>query len=171
MSALRVVLTGGPCAGKTTVLNELSKLGFATVPEAAEILLRKHRFRNSVNFQKKICKLQLKLEEETEPRYGLVFFDRGLPDGIAYMEMINRRIPKLEKLSKGRYDFVFVLDRLPFRSEGIRIESGDDEAEELHNRIINVYKRLNYTVFNVPVAPPKDRVRFILSKLGVYRRA
>ena len=37
----RYVLTGGPCSGKTTVLNILAKCGYPVVPELAREMIEK----------------------------------------------------------------------------------------------------------------------------------
>ena len=72
----RICLTGGPCAGKTTALSELSliltQMGFRVlqVPEAIMIMKRggvmvdtnAMTFTQAVKFQKTLIKLQMDLE-------------------------------------------------------------------------------------------------------------
>ena len=98
----KVVLTGGPCGGKTTALTELKTrleaLGFLVlcVPEAATLLFAggiPHPADEAAgfNFQKGLLKMQIALEDEftaqakASGRPCVVFFDRGLMDGKAYM--------------------------------------------------------------------------------------
>ena len=73
----RICLTGGPCAGKTTALTEISQalnqLGFRVllVPEAATVLKKggalittsKMSFTDAVKFQMNLMKLQMALED------------------------------------------------------------------------------------------------------------
>ena len=73
----RICLTGGPCAGKTTALTELTlvlqQMGFRVlqVPEAATIMKKggalimthKMSFAQAVGFQKNLMKLQMDLED------------------------------------------------------------------------------------------------------------
>jgi putative protein kinase ArgK-like GTPase of G3E family len=73
----RIVLTGGPCAGKTTALTELSlsliQMGFKVllVPEAATVMKRggaliqtsKMSFADAVRYQMNLVKLQMALED------------------------------------------------------------------------------------------------------------
>ncbi|MGH7171719.1 MAG: ATP/GTP-binding protein [Gemmataceae bacterium] len=100
----RVVLTGGPCAGKTTCLRALrARFGeqIVTVPEAATLLLDSglpppghERVRHAEEewshaFQGAILSLQQTLEETWERlarrcRARLLVCDRGLLDGAAY---------------------------------------------------------------------------------------
>lgn len=76
MPITRICVTGGPCAGKTTALSELSlvltQMGFRVlqVPEAIMILKKggvsvdtnSMTFPQAVKFQKLLIKLQMDLE-------------------------------------------------------------------------------------------------------------
>ncbi len=89
----RVVLTGGPGAGKSAVL-ELAKLFFCThvqtLPEAAGIVFggrfpRNGRPRIRQAAQQAIFHVQHALEATIEPASAaVVLCDRGTPDGSAY---------------------------------------------------------------------------------------
>ena len=77
MPITRICLTGGPCAGKTTALAELSlvlnQMGFRVlqVPEALTILKKggvqtdptQMNFIQAVKFEKLLMKLQMDLEQ------------------------------------------------------------------------------------------------------------
>lgn len=99
----RVVLTGGPCGGKTTALAEikarLEALGFLILclPEVATLLFGggapfPHDDDTTIAFQKNLLKLQLALEEAMEDIANasgrdrcVLLMDRGAMDGKAYM--------------------------------------------------------------------------------------
>lgn len=98
----RIVLTGGPCGGKTTALAEikarLESLGFLIlcVPEVATLLFGggapfPHDEASALTFQKNLLKLQLSLEEAfielatQSGRPSVILLDRGAMDGKAYM--------------------------------------------------------------------------------------
>lgn len=91
--ARRVVLTGGPGAGKTAVL-ELIRLFFCvhvrTLPEAAGIVFggrfpRNNRLEVRQASQRAIFHVQRELEAtETPERAAVVLCDRGTLDGAAY---------------------------------------------------------------------------------------
>eukprot|EP00966_Prymnesium_polylepis_P161554 3733654-Prymnesium_polylepis.1 len=115
----RVVLTGGPCGGKTTALSEikarLEALGFLVlcIPEAATMLFGggcpfPHDETSGFVFQKNLLKLQIALEEaftelgEASGRKCMMLFDRGLMDGKAYMSASQARRARARESDRQR---------------------------------------------------------------------
>ena len=104
MKNLKVVLTGGPCAGKTTAIEEIQKeftekgYNVYIVPEVPTILINSgiRPFGDDSlsleEFQKYVIDLQLKLETlaekaaKTAGKDSIIICDRGLLDGQAYVE-------------------------------------------------------------------------------------
>jgi len=94
--AYRIVLTGGPSAGKTTLLALLTKKYGSAVgiaPEAATILFRGGfprpvTFEDRIHTQRSIFALQRELEMAAQEKIttGAIFCDRGSLDGGAYYE-------------------------------------------------------------------------------------
>lgn len=102
MTLPKIVLTGGPCAGKSTTLVELSqKFGdkLVIVPEAATLLLssgfpvpgKDVRWSEEwqQSFQEVVAKLQISLEQSyalvaQQKNAKVIICDRGLLDGAAY---------------------------------------------------------------------------------------
>lgn len=106
MNVTRILLTGGPCAGKTTALAEiqqdLTQLGYKVlvVPEAATLLMKGGAMivsaaftaQQGLLFQKGLMKLQIALEESfleigqmVTDQNVVILIDRGLLDGSAYV--------------------------------------------------------------------------------------
>jgi predicted ATPase len=89
----KIVLTGGPGAGKTAIL-EFMRLAFCRhviiLPEAAGILFsggfpRNHSPTRLMAAQRAIFHVQRQLEETTaEDNAAIIVCDRGTPDGSAY---------------------------------------------------------------------------------------
>ena len=103
----RILITGGPCAGKTTAMadiaGQLTQFGYKVliVPEAATLIMKggamiaSNDFSNEQGFmfQKTLMKLQIALENVyvdignmVQDTNVVVLIDRGLLDGSAYVE-------------------------------------------------------------------------------------
>ena len=167
MKDLKVILTGGPSSGKTTLITELEKRNYSVVHEVARHVLEERK-----NFeptkseweirQKMIYEKQLSEENNSQ---GLVFFDRSILDGIAYSKHLIGFVPYVA--AKTNYDLVFNLERLPFVNDGLRIESGDEEAQELHEKILNTYLENGYSPIEIP-AIKDDSIPRAISRRADY---
>ena len=112
---VRIVLTGGPCAGKSSSLAHFTEAakceGFDvyTAPEAATLIFNcglafPESEEKILEFQKALFKLQLQMERSmthmaaTTGRPSIIIFDRGLMDGRAYMtsEMWEQLLDEVE---------------------------------------------------------------------------
>jgi predicted ATPase len=126
----RIVLTGGPCGGKSSSMSHLSEFlrahGFSVylVPEAATLMMQAGvSFANCtrdqlIDTQAELCRVQLSLEDSmyrlalqhTSP--AVILSDRGAMDGKAYLEsdmwndMLKRNNWTTRTLREGRYDGV-----------------------------------------------------------------
>lgn len=170
----KIVITGGPSSGKTSLIRELERRRLATVPEAATILIKEGRFhplKDPLSFQREVLKLQLKLEGEAERRGAPVLFcDRGVYDGIAYLRFYNLP-PELIPFPKGRrYDLVFYLEQLPYVKDEVRFET-PEEAARIARLIKAVYEELGYDPIPVPPLPIEERadlvVKLTSERLGI----
>lgn len=169
----RYVLTGGPGSGAGTLLRELAIRGYHTVPEAA----RHHIERNNIRgistlelrrhneaFQNEVLRLKIEIENIT-PKRRVVFFERGIPDSLAYFELDGLPNSGLPRRLSGRYRKVFWLSPLPvYRKDRARIE---DEAtsRKIGGLIKKWYRRLGYDLVTVPVMYLEERAEFVLARL------
>lgn len=168
------VITGGPCSGKTTIVNMLAERGYKTTVEDARHYIdsqlaigktvkeiRKHQ----AEFQLKVLNLQIDQESSLLPD-ELVFLDRAIPDARAYYLFLD--IPEDDVLTKMMvivsYKKIFILDYLPLVEDYARQE--DRAAQKkIHQLITEVYGSLPFPIIHVPVLPPEQRVDLILSNL------
>jgi predicted ATPase len=151
--AVKIVITGGPSGGKTTLIEALQReMGsvVAVVPEAASILYRGGfpRIKSAAGLrhgQKAIYAVQRELEELVDsehPKVQLIICDRGSLDSIAYWPQPESHFFKALKTSRrkelARYQWVIHLDTAsrPFydTTNPIRTESFN-EATLLNERI------------------------------------
>jgi predicted ATPase len=168
------VVTGGPSSGKSTVIRALKDMGYKTTIELERHYIDLQRMNgrstdeiraNQRQFQHKVLNLQIDLERRLDPKEQ-IFFDRALPDEVAYYEYFKLDPDEklVEYLKTASYKKIFIMDLLPLDSDYARTE--DREAQlDLHNRIIDVYKKRGEPIVFVPVLPVKERVQFLLDHL------
>ncbi len=168
----KYVITGGPCVGKTTVLELLATKGHAILPEAARMIIEEETLRGSdvlpwknlVKFQEAVVEQQLK--NEADAKADAIFLDRSLVDGFAYCTLGG--IPAPERLSKnavGRYEKVFLLEPLSvYAKDGARTED-ERTAKLIHDEIAKAYAGFGYEPIVVPALSPEERIIFILERL------
>jgi predicted ATPase len=169
------VLTGAACCGKTTLINQLAAKGFKTLPEAARQyidgeLAKGRTFAEMFgNAADEICMTDMQREAERRLRTAdIVFLDRALPDSITFYRFCGLDPNELvADCLRRRYAAVFLLDRLPFRQDGARLEH-DATSDLLDTWLARDYGTLGYDVVRVPVRPPEERLAFVLNCLTVW---
>jgi predicted ATPase len=118
------VVTGGPSSGKTTVIKELAKLDYRVCPGAARVYIDQEMAKgkslkeirsDEINFQRKVLKIKIKIEK-TAPKNKMVFFDRAIPDSIAYWQICGLNLKEVIQIClKNQYQKIFFLEQLPFK--------------------------------------------------------
>ncbi|HME86886.1 MAG TPA: ATP-binding protein [Candidatus Nanoarchaeia archaeon] len=170
----KYVITGGPSSGKTTIIGELRKQGHKVIDEVARDVITTNPRLGPLERELEIFRRQL--EREIKTNYAnaeRIFLDRGLLDVHAYCNLLLGYIPSdiARYDAKNRYAEVFVLDRLPFKEDGVRMEKDDDEAEKVHTALINTYQNHGYKPIHVPVfkgeieESVKKRIEFIMESV------
>lgn len=154
----RIVITGGPGAGKTALLEIIKKYfcqHVAIVPEAASILFSggflRHKNESAIKAaQRAIYYVQRELEQliEDEAQSALTICDRGTIDASAYWpgseENFWFEVKSSKELELLRYDAVIHL-RTPSLAHGynhsnpVRIETAE-EAALIDERIAKVWE-------------------------------
>ena len=168
------VITGGPCTGKTTVVELLASRGYKTTIEHARHYIDTQKIKgrtveeikeNKKQFQLGVLNMQIEQEAELDPKDS-VFLDRALPDAMAYYQFLGLDYDErlVEQCNKYCYNKVFILDRLPLINDYARLED-EEEQIRIHNLIISVYEKFPCPIVHVPVIPPNDRVNFILENI------
>ena len=164
----KIVITGGPCAGKTTAMswiaNTFTKQGYAVliVPETATSLMTSGvspaTMENNVEYQK----VQVFLQKEKEKAYEyaahhikgdkvLIVYDRGVLDNRAYMEeedfnLVLNEMGSNLVVERDSYDAVFHLvtaadgaeDAYTLSNNGARTET-IEQARAVDKRLIHAW--------------------------------
>ncbi len=167
------IITGAPCSGKTSVIKEIEQRGTTVVHEVARAFidrqlgqgLRLDQIKaDMLQFERHILHAKIRIEDslaEIEP----VFFDRGVPDSIAYFELEG--LDPAEPLNysrRKRYRRIFFFERFDFLNDEVRSE---DEmiAGRLNDLLLAAYEKIGYDIVRVPVMPVKDRTDLVLENI------
>lgn len=179
MTAKKIVITGGPGTGKSTIINELIKQGYTCYEEISRqvtLEAQKHGVNqlfltNPLVFSERLLQgRQNQFIDANKISNKCVFFDRGVHDVLAYLDYIEQEYPLhfIDTCNTCNYDFAFVLK--PFKaiytSDNERYENFD-QAVKIHNHILNTYKSFNYNLLDVPFDTVINRVNFILKTLNM----
>ena len=169
------VITGGPGTGKTSVVEELERLGYEVIGEAARIIAETdERFVGKAIYEIDWDAFHEAIIDWQKEEFGkigdrVVFIDRGLGDNLAYdkIHKVETSKEKLDFTNSFKHDKIFVLDFLDFyETDELRTET-KEEQEELHVAIIEAYEGLGYEIITVPFMSVAERVQFILDKVGL----
>lgn len=180
MKPLKIVITGGPGTGKTSLINALKQNGFCCCDEIIREMTLKakaqgdqeHLQRNPLTFVKDPYLFNKRLLRErieqfrkaSESHCPSIFFDRGIPDVLAYMDHFHQ--PYGEEFIKActtyRYDQVLILPpwKAIYTQDDARLENFE-ESKEIHEVLEKTYANLGYSPIEIPKGTVNDRLDFV----------
>lgn len=171
------LITGGPGAGKTTLIEALEKSGHACMPEAGRAIIRDQTAidgpalpgRDPAAFAEAMLMWEMCSHGEAERLPGPVFFDRGVPDVAGYLRLIGLPAPPhvdraARRIRYNRRAFMAPPWREIFAQDAERRQSFG-EAERTHDALVAAYRTYNYELVELPRAPVGERLRFVLDRL------
>ena len=177
MKTKKIVITGGPGTGKSTLINELTKRGFTCLEEISrQVTLNAKKegvnqlfLTNPLLFSELLLKGRYKQYMDADAiKADIAFFDRGVPDVLAYMDFIGDRYPVsfTETCKNVVYDTVFILKpwEAIYTVDNERYENFE-QALQIHDCLLNTYKNYNYQLIDVPFGTVENRTNYILEVL------
>ena len=104
--------------------------------------------------------------EDAVSRGEVYFFDRGIPDSVAYYRQARKPLDEeiLSAMRTIRYRKIFLLDLVDFVNDEARSET-PEQAMIIHTAIREAYVDQGYEIIEVPVLPVPGRADFILARL------
>jgi predicted ATPase len=168
------VITGGPGMGKTSLIGEMAKRGYTCVPEKGrQIIIHQMNIKGiALPWKSPTLFGELMFRQAHEDfltcgeQQQPVFFDRGIPDAIGYMELCRLQPGReMKGIAKNlRYHpLVFITPPWEeiYRNDTERKQSFS-EAVDTYEMMQKVYTRLGYQTLEIPKISIPDRADFLI---------
>jgi predicted ATPase len=165
------VITGASGAGKSALVAELARRGFATVPEPGRRLVEggaETPWDDPVGFAQAAIRLAVDDYEKARDLDGPVFFDRGLIDALVahahasggpFLETLVRAHPYAPTVLFAP-PWPDVYEQTPERRHDIT------EAAAEADRLAASYPSLGYRPVELPKSDVQDRADFVLARVS-----
>ena len=175
MTNLRFIMTGGPGAGKTTILQALAERGYRYVAESARAIIRErlaHGLRPRpplAQFGHEILQRDITRYRETRVTDHPVFFDRGIVDALRMLDHQQALAPGEVEAYVRSFPYHKVVLLMPPWEAIYRTDSERDqtfaEAVQVCEGLRTWYARWGYETMEVPRTAIDQRVNFILQTI------
>jgi predicted ATPase len=167
------VITGGPGAGKTTLINQLRSIGVRCVDEVARAIIQTQvrtgghalPWLDSSRFAEMIIRQDVANFLAADPEVP-TFFDRGVVDSLSYGSMVGLSIPKAlrDAAARCRYNqraFIAPPWSETFTTDAERRQNYT-EAVRTHDALARAYRDAGYVTIELPLTGVRDRAAFVL---------
>jgi len=182
----KVIITGGPHTGKTTLLDALKAKhpDFTYVPEPATLVIEAEHQRerseegyegtfpwnNYAGFGPKVIAKSLELEKRLNSD-GLIILDRSLIDTVAYARLndCEHLLSELYKhIEEAQYKIAFLCDFVgSYQRSHIRSES-PEEAQIIQKAIKIAYRESGIEVIDMPAMSLDERIALFENTLNLH---
>ncbi|WP_167415304.1 AAA family ATPase [Vibrio alginolyticus] len=172
----RIIFTGGPGSGKTSVIELLCHMGYQSAPEVGrKVIQAQVRSQGSALpwLDKTAFRDEMVLEEinnhENLGDAEITFYDRSIIDSYGYSKLecipiSELLLAKCRELDYCRKVFIFPPWKDIYENDAER-KQDFNEAVATYHEMVNAYTKFEYDLIEVPKASVKQRVQFIVGKL------
>jgi len=178
LNTKKIALIGGPGTGKTTLINALRSKGYNCMEEISRQVTLKAQEKGIEQLfledpllfsEHLLLGRQKQFLEADSIDEEVVFFDRGLPDVVAYLDYLKSSYPESFKIicSQHSYDKVFILKpwKAIYEQDNERYETFE-QALILHDFLVKTYTHYGYSIIDTPFGTIEERIDFILNHLN-----
>ncbi|MEJ2766454.1 AAA family ATPase [Photobacterium sp. MCCC 1A19761] len=170
-----IIITGGPGAGKTALLEAIARKGYLVFPEVSRQLIREQQqlAQGILPWTDLPAFAALCLSAMSEHRRlaaeGTMpaFVDRAIGDICAYLAIGGAPIPAdYHQAARGYHPRVFCC--APQREIYVQDEERPHsftEAEQIHWQLVETYQALGYQVVEVPWGCVNERAGWVLARI------
>jgi predicted ATPase len=173
----RIVISGGPGSGKTTLIKRLESSGHRVFHEVSREFTRAAQqqgidqlfLKDPLHFSRILLEARTsQFSSASGSENQKVFYDRGLPDVLSYMDYLGVSYTDhfLETCKKYRYDQVFLLP--PW--EEIYVQDSEryetfQKATEIYRFLRHGYRKFDYDIVEIPPGSIDERVNLLLDRI------
>lgn len=175
----RIVLTGGPGAGKTSLLLGLHARGYAIVHESARAVIRERRASGlsprsrPSEFASEVLRRDIECFEGHNADSALSFYDRSVLDALWMLEQVTPFEPRALQELLSRYPYhrtVFILPPWDvIYAQDAERDQTFAEAVRVHGMLDAWYRRCGYELIEVPKVSVAERCDYVLQTLAAER--
>ena len=184
MNIKKIVITGGPATGKTAIIDHLKSNGYACFEEVIRKLTAAAQTEGDITethsnpialvsdsekFNTTLINLRVNdylATDNLDTKF--CFFDRGMPDVLAYMTYFRQKIPQkfVNICKKNTYDYMFLLPpwKAIYKDDEERFETFE-QATDIYHHLKDTYKQFGHNVIEIPFGSVKDRANYILNSI------
>lgn len=172
------VITGGPGAGKTALIEALAATGLPVMPEAGRAIIRAQQtidgpalpWRDPARFAEAMLVWEMRSHAEAVRTRTPVLFDRGLPDVAGYLRLEGLAVPDHVSAAVRHIRYaprVFLAPHWPqIYSRDTERRQDAAEAERTCRMMADVYSAAGYAIVELPRASVSERVSFVRARIA-----
>ena len=164
----RIIITGGPATGKSSIITRLQELGYHCFEEVSREIIQEQKVSTSYkdfDFESAVFNRRKKQFDEAT---DLHFYDRSMIDGLAYMQknkvaVSPKMLQTIKECNYHKVAFIAPPWENIYHKDAERLENFK-EAEEIYQSLQKVYQSFGYQLIEIPLGTVDERVKFILSQ-------
>lgn len=170
---IRAVITGGPGAGKSTLVEALAHRGLTVFPEVARVILQNPggmamRRKRPADFA--LAMLEAEKLAWHEASQDMTVYDRGFPDIAGFLDLEGLPVPAAVQAACCclRYSgpiFHAAPWRVIYTTDEERIQSWD-QALESDAAVVSAWRRYNYDLILLPNVSASERADFVVEHIA-----
>lgn len=177
MQNKKIVITGGPGTGKSSIIHHLESQGHFCLHEVSrQITIEAQKegieqlfLEKPLLFSEKLLEARIhQYKEAVHLSKEHIFLDRGIPDVVAYMDYFGTNYTEefIRACQNHKYDKIYLLPPWEeiYISDNERYESFN-QALEIHEHLKNAYITYGYKPIEVPIDSIANRSSFIINSL------
>ncbi|MGL5953138.1 MAG: AAA family ATPase [Providencia rustigianii] len=174
----RVIITGGPGAGKSAIIEGLITQKYDCLPESGRAIIQDQvRIGGSAlpwldkqAFAEMMLCWEIRSWHLANNNNGLSFFDRGLPDIAGYLQLCEIAVPKHLDRAIRIFEYqktVFIAP--PWKEiyvQDVERKQTFEDSVMTYHAMVSIYEQYNYKLIEIPCLSVDERVNFILSNMS-----